>query len=261
MTISNPPAPPGLEKFAELISVVSARLWDEVLYELQTGGGMSFENVPRCSEKDSQTPQMKKIRATLDRLKGISDSGPERVAARLSHPNLRVLDVGAGKAPWSLAIASRYPSVFVTAIDLPEQMTTLRDAVSKSGISKQFRLAAVDVFRAAWQADDAYDLVLLANVCHLFDEARNRQLLRQVALCLRPAGALAIIDQVLDEQPDWVRWGALYAVGALHRAPGGRLFPGRIYSTWLEELGFCNIAEHGVCPLPPLTLIQACKTA
>lgn len=260
MTISNPPAPPGLEKFAELISVVTARLWDEILYELQTGGGMSFENVPRCSEKNSQTLQMKKIRATLDRLKGIADSGPERVAARLSHPNLRVLDVGAGKAPWSLAVASRYSSIFVTAIDLPEQMTTLRDAVNKSGISKQFRLEAVDVFRAVWQPEAGYDLALVANVCHLFNEERNRELLHRVALYLRPAGTLAIIDQVLDEQPDWARWGALYAVGALHRAPGGRLFPSRIYARWLEELGFCNIAEHAVCPLPPLTLIQGRKT-
>ena len=55
-----------------------------------------------------------------------ADCGPalfrpsaEHAAEQLVQPRLRVLDVGAGAAPWSLALAAHDPSCTITAIELP----------------------------------------------------------------------------------------------------------------------------------------------
>lgn len=249
------------DAFTDMISAVRRRLFQAVLYELQTGGGMcAAELATRVTDSDGVASQMEAIRATLSKLRQLSLSAPSRIAARLSRPNIHLLDIGAGKAPWSLAIASRDPSIFVTAVDLPDQMAALQHSVSAAGLSQQFRSVSVDVFSPAWPPTKECHLVVIANVCHLFDEQRNRKLLHRATQCLRPGGTLAIIDQVLDEDPNWACWGALYVLGALHGAPGGRLFPVRKYEAWLNDIGSWQVATHPICPLPPLTLITALRT-
>jgi 2-polyprenyl-3-methyl-5-hydroxy-6-metoxy-1,4-benzoquinol methylase len=255
--------PHGVE---EIVRIVEERLSREILYELQTGGGVCFTEQPRHDPEagEGQAPdieryrrQMEAIHATVDELHAIFRRAPASVAEHLSRPDQRILDVGAGKAPWSLALAAHAASSRITAVDLPEQIPILREAVTTAAMAGQFDLVGVDVFGASWPTTGAYDLVVIANVCHLFDERRNLELLRRVVPLLRPEGTVAIIDQVLDEDPDWARWAALYVLGVLHCAPGGRLFPVRTYADWFGELGSWNVASRTICPLPPLTLITA----
>ena len=58
----------------------------------------------------------------------------EAPADLLAQPGLRVLDIGAGAAPWSLAIAAREPGSTVKAVDLPAVMRSTRTAVRKAGL-------------------------------------------------------------------------------------------------------------------------------
>jgi hypothetical protein len=57
----------------------------------------------------------------------------------------------------------------------------------------------------------AYDVVLLANICHLFDEDRNRALLHRLRPTVRPGGLLAIIDVLTQADLAAQRWISLYA--------------------------------------------------
>jgi O-methyltransferase domain len=59
-----------------------------------------------------------------------------------------------------------------------------------------------------------YDLALIANICHLFGENANLQLLRRVADALRPAGRVAIVDILATERGDGPRPAVLYARGS-----------------------------------------------
>jgi hypothetical protein len=51
--------------------------------------------------------------------------GARGAGARLLPAAARVLDAGAGAAPWSLAVATRDPACLVTAVDLPEVMPAM----------------------------------------------------------------------------------------------------------------------------------------
>ena len=167
----------------------------------------------------------------------------------------RVLDLGAGAAPWSLALAAEVPDVTVTAVDLAPVLPVTRQAVAAAGREAQFQFLEEDMFTVTLD-NGAFDLVILGNVCHLFDDSTNRRLLDRVIRWLAPAGTVAIIDFLPNERRDGPREVALYAAELVRRIPGGQLYPFSSYAGWLRETGFENIARVELTPCPPVTLVR-----
>ncbi len=65
------------------------------------------------------------------------EASAAHAAELLMQPSARVLDVGAGAAPWSLALAARDPGCTVTAVELPAVMPSTRSAVRAAGLEAQ----------------------------------------------------------------------------------------------------------------------------
>ena len=148
----------------------------------------------------------------------------ELVGEHLTTPSLQVLDVGAGAAPWSLALAARDPGCQVTAVDLPAVLAATRQAVAAAGRDGQFHYLSGDLFEVEW-GSRVYDLVIVGNLCHLFNEATNRRLLGRLLDALRPGGKLAILDALPNERFDGPRPVVLYALGLILRTTRGCVYP------------------------------------
>ncbi len=230
------------------------RLHAMVLHELQTRGGLGVDLDSRGETAAAQA-EVAVIHRLVETIRTDRSLAPVRAARALAtrRPR-RVLDVGAGLAPWSLALARAAPDAHVVAVDLPPQIDSLADAVASAGLSSRFDVRAADAFQDDLSFGQRHDLVLLANVCHLFAPRETRSLVGRLASTLATGGTLAIIDQVLDESPDWRLWAALYAVGLPHTMPGGHLHGLRQYAAWMESAGLT--AEDPV-PLsaPPCHLL------
>lgn len=65
----------------------------------------------------------------VSRLGSLFAPAAERFAEEVAAPGLRVLDLGAGAAPWSFALARHDLACQVTAVDLPSVLTATRQAV------------------------------------------------------------------------------------------------------------------------------------
>ncbi len=180
----------------------------------------------------------------------------ELMADQLTVQGLRILDVGAGAAPWSLALATRDPRCQVTAVDLPAVLHATRRAVAAAGREAQFQYLDGDMFRVDWGSGD-YDLILVANVCHLFDEAANCELLGRLFDALRPSGRLAILDALPNERLDGPRPVVLYALGLMLRTTRGSVYPFSTYAGWLREAGYESIERFDAPAAPPISLITA----
>jgi SAM-dependent methyltransferase len=182
-------------------------------------------------------------------------------AASLLPAAVRVLDAGAGAAPWSLAVAARDPACLVTAVDLPAVVPATRQAVRDAGRERQFRFLAGDLFQVEL-GRGAYDLAIAGNLCHLFDEAANRRLLGRLYQALRPGGMLAVVDVIPDghEQPR-PRWVALYELGLLLRTASGRVHPLAAYLGWLHDAGFEAPVRHRLVDQAMAVLLVARKPA
>jgi SAM-dependent methyltransferase len=151
----------------------------------------------------------------------------------LAPPGLRVLDLGAGAAPWSLALAARSPESRITAVDLPAVLAATRRAVATVGCDAQFEYLGGDLFSVDL-GRSAYDLAIAGNLCHLFDEATNRRLLERVFDALRPGGTLALLEALPTERFDGPRPVILYALGLL-RTGRGQVYPFSTFVSWLRE--------------------------
>lgn len=167
-----------------------------------------------------------------------------------------VLDLGAGAAPWSLALAGADPECVVTALDLPAVLPTTREVVAGTAWAQRYRFVAGDAFTVDLD-DGAFDLAIVANFCHLFDESSNRALLARVARWLAPGGTVAVVDFLPNERRDGPRSMALYSVELVRRTSGGQVYPFSAYAGWLREAGFEHVERIVVTRYPPISLIRA----
>ena len=179
----------------------------------------------------------------------------ERAAEHLAVPRLRVLDVGAGAAPWSLALARKCSDCWVTAVDLPAVLDVTRRSVAEDDRASQFTFLAGDVFSA--DLGGPYDLAIAGNLCHLFDEAANQRLLARLYHALCPGGKIAIVDILVQEGLDGPRDAALYALGLFLRTSAGRIYPFSTYASWLRNAGFHGIERVDLPGKPRPGLITA----
>ena len=166
----------------------------------------------------------------------------------------RVLEVGAGAAAWSLALVARQPSCQVTAFDLPAVLDVTRRSVEDAGQLDRYRFLAGDAFQD--ELGGPYDLALVANVVHLFGEARAVKLLSRVAGALRPGGRLGVID-VMPEPGRPSRRAALHDLSLLLRTRDGALHPFSSYARWLRRAGLGPIARHRLDADWEVTLVLA----
>jgi ubiquinone/menaquinone biosynthesis C-methylase UbiE len=175
-------------------------------------------------------------------------------AAELLGPAERVLDVGAGAAPWSLAVAQRNPRCRVTAVDLDAVIPMTRRSVSDRGCADQFSYLAGDMFEVT-PPEKAYDLVLLGNVCHLFDEPTNLGLLRRLRPAIRAGGRIAVIDAIVPKDEDAARSVRLYAVGLLSRTSSGGVHSAESYQRWLAAAGYEGVEVCQASHAPPVSVL------
>ena len=183
----------------------------------------------------------------------------EHAADLLAQSGMRVLDIGAGAAPWSLALAARDPSCRVTAVELPGVMGSTRSAVRRAGLEDRYEFVEGSAFDVDWGEPASYDLALVANLCHLFAEEANLRLLRRVADALRPGGRVAIVDILPTERGDGPRLAVLYALGLVLRTASGRIYPYSTFRRWLDQAGFED-ARRRALPGPfPFTLMTGTR--
>lgn len=168
-------------------------------------------------------------------------------------PN-RVLEVGSGAAPWSRALARQDEAIHVVALDLPQIIEVTRRHVCADGLDGQFTYLPGDAFTLELD-HAAYDLVLVPNLCHLFDEDSNVTLFRRLGAALRPGGRLAVVDVLPGSTPDLARQVSLYALGLMIRTDAGAVHGEADYRAWMEAAGLVDVSRWDVAAVAPVALL------
>ena len=107
---------------------------------------------------------------------------------------LHILELAAGSAVWSLAMAHCDPECRLTIVDEPHQLAAARSHAEGIGVNDRVNWVEAD-YRSAELPAESFDLAILANATHL--EATSDSLirhLRRIRAWIRPGGELAVID-------------------------------------------------------------------
>ncbi len=141
----------------------------------------------------------------------------------------RILDLGGGPGVHSRAFVER--DLAATLVDTPETIEYVADAYGLADM-EGIELVGGDFLESLPRGP--FDIVLLANITHIYDETTNRQLIRRIAGVQRPGDLLAIQDFVRGHSP----FAPLFAVTMLLSTDGGGTYGVEEYRTWLDAAGY-----------------------
>ncbi len=188
-----------------------------------------------------------------------------RLAAALGlgarHRGLRILDVGAGSAVWSIALAEADTDARVTAQDYPGVLAETAGFVARHGLETRYDYLAGDLNVVDFGAG-RFDLAVLGNIVHSEGEASSRRLFRRLHAALASGGRLAILDFFPDEDRTGPMPAVMFALNMLVNTEHGDTYTLSEYRAWLAEAGFASvemveIGEEGMMPAPAVVATKA----
>ena len=152
-------------------------------------------------------------------------------------PAPRVLDLGAGGAPWAIAILHGNPAATAVVNDLPGVLPVAARKCAEQGVSDRVELREGD-FHTIPIESGAYDIVVLGHVCRAEGEERARRLIARAFDALRPEGLLVLADYFVDPERKMNPHAVLMAATMMASTVHGNGFTTDAYAGWVRAAGF-----------------------
>lgn len=111
-----------------------------------------------------------------------------------------LLDIGGSHGLLSVALCRKHSNLQAVVLDLPAAVEHAAPILKEAEMGDRVVHRAGDAL-ADDLGSEAWDIVLLSNLSHHFDDAANRELTRKVARALRPKGIFAIVEIIRRETP------------------------------------------------------------
>jgi len=179
------------------------------------------------------------------------------LVASSSTGSLRVLDLAAGHGMFGVTIAQKSPSAEIVAVDWAPVLTVAQENARLAGVQDRYRTLPGDAFKVDFGT--GYDVALVTNFLHHFDQATCTKFLQKVNHALKPDGRVVVLELVPN--PDRVSppIPAGFSLTMLAGTPSGQAYTLSELRQQLEDAGFTDISAH---PLPtPQTIVMARKAA
>ena len=111
-----------------------------------------------------------------------------------------LLDVGGSHGLLSAALCRRHPGLRAVILDLPAAVEHAAPLLAEEGMGDRVTHRAGDVMIEDLGAE-AWDVILVANLVHHFDDATNRDLAKRIAKALRPGGVYVVQELYRQGSP------------------------------------------------------------
>jgi SAM-dependent methyltransferase len=146
-----------------------------------------------------------------------------------------LLDIAGGSGIYACAIVANHPHLEAAVFEKPPVDRVATASIERRGFAEKVRVIAGDMFRDAWP--DGFDIHLISNVLHDWDEPAVRDLLAKSHAAMAPGGVLIVHDAHINAEK----------TGPLHVAEYSALLmnitEGKCYSigemrAYLRDAGF-----------------------
>jgi 2-polyprenyl-3-methyl-5-hydroxy-6-metoxy-1,4-benzoquinol methylase len=167
---------------------------------------------------------------------------------------LRVLDIAAGHGLFGITIAQRNPAAEITALDWPNVLAVATENAQKFGVADRHRTLAGDAFEVDFGGP--YDLVLVTNFFHHFDQPTCEKLMRKIGAALAPGGRCVNLDFVQNEDRISPPTAAAFAMMMLGTTVAGDVYTLNEYATMFRNAGFASTELHTLTRSPEAITIS-----
>lgn len=109
-----------------------------------------------------------------------------------------MLDIGGAHGAYSARLCRRHPRLSATILDLPEATRHSAELVRAEGLGDRLQQCEGDA-RTHDLGEQRWDLVLVSNLVHHFDDETNAALMVRIARALRPGGIVVVQEPMNAE--------------------------------------------------------------
>ncbi len=195
------------------------------------------------------------LRAFIMGMQNIAVKSAEQMVEFLDLGSIRrILDVGGGPGTYLHALLRELPDATGAVLDFPDVLEIAREQTEKEGFVDRVDYIAGDMFDV--NLAGPWDLVILSNIIHSFDEDFNSRLVSRIAPTLSPGGFLVVKDFFLDENRTVPADAALFSLNMLVGTDAGRSFSWQECERWLSDSGLKLIRRGRVGISSGLILAQ-----
>jgi predicted nicotinamide N-methyase len=146
-----------------------------------------------------------------------------------------LLDIAGGSGIYACAVAARHPHLRAAVFEKPPVDGIARASIAARGYAEKVSVVAGDMFADAWPAD--FDVHLISNVLHDWDEPTVRTLLAKSHAALPAGGLLVIHDAHINADKTGPLHVAEYSA-LLMNITEGKCYSMREMQSYLTEIGF-----------------------
>lgn len=167
----------------------------------------------------------------------------------------KVLDVAAGHGMYGIALLEENPRAEVVALDWANVLVVAREHAAQKGVADRLHLLEGSAFDVDWGT--GYDLVLLPNFLHHFDEAGCVAILERAQRALAPAGRVVVVEFVPNEDRVTPPESAAFALTMLATTPAGDAYTFAEYEAMIRRAGLGAATMHDLAPAPGRAIVAA----
>jgi ubiquinone/menaquinone biosynthesis C-methylase UbiE/predicted transcriptional regulator len=168
--------------------------------------------------------------------------------------SLKVLDIAAGHGLFGIAVLRVNPKAEVTAVDWKNVLEVAQENAKKFGVADRYKTLAGSIFEV--DIGTGYDLILVPNFLHHFDEPTIEQLLKKLHRALKPGGRVATLEFVPNEDRVSPAMPAAFALIMLAETPAGDAFTRSELENMFNRAGFSRHEFHAMPPSPHSVLVS-----
>jgi 2-polyprenyl-3-methyl-5-hydroxy-6-metoxy-1,4-benzoquinol methylase len=143
-------------------------------------------------------------------------------------------------------MARQNPNATVVAVDWPHVLEVAKENAARAGVSARYQTLPGSAFEVDFGS--GYDIVLITNFLHHFDQPTCETLLRKFGAALKPGGRAVTLEFVPNEDRVSPPTAAAFSMMMLGTTESGDAYTFSEYDRMFRNAGFSRSELH---PLPP----------
>lgn len=184
----------------------------------------------------------------------MASQGMAEIVVGNERRTLKVLDIAAGHGLFGIAVLRANPKAEVTAVDWKNVLEVAQENAKKFGVADRYKNLPGSIFDV--DIGMGYDLILLPNFLHHFDEPTNEQLLKKLHRAMKPGGRVATLEFVPNEDRVSPAMSAAFALIMLAETPAGDAYTRSELEIMFKRAGFSRHEFHAMPPSPHSVLVS-----
>ena len=160
-----------------------------------------------------------------------------------------MLDIGGGPGTYSLEWCKLHSHLKATVFDIAPVLEVAKNYIESYGLQDR-----VDTKPGDFHKDDLgnsqYDLVLMANILHMYDADMSKALVTKAVKAVKPGGRIIIHGFCTDEDQTGPIDDTLFSLNIGMLTEGGRAHPVQEKIDWLKGAGVSDIHHFRVDAIP-----------